>query len=189
MRVVQNCAALCIENAQKVISLVIGECRTPSPTPNHQDETGSNPTVTMGLIPWWYRVFYLHVASTVLMAATLQPKLCTPAVSESWSRAMEALRAHAHLSPFVSQCLATFETISSGMAATDPHHLNQPSSGSGGVGPPLGVEVGANVPRGQPDLGLPQFQDFPFHDIVLDTGESLFAMEDMSWVGGLGLPL
>jgi hypothetical protein len=173
VRIVQDCAALCVENAQKMITLLVDDC-------------GASDGAGVGVIPWWYRVFYLHVAGTVLMAATLQSALCSPAVSESWGRAMTALRAHEHLSPFVSQCLSTFETLSSGMGAHHrnhhPHHPHQPYA-------PLAQETveGASGVDDSTGIATPHLQDVLFQDVVFDADAFLFGMEDMSWVGDLGL--
>jgi hypothetical protein len=184
-RIVQDCAALCVENAQKVIALIVDEC---SPSP-HLDgsgrgsaasadaESNSGTSCGSGIIPWWYRVFYLHVAGTVLMAATLQPNLCTSAVSESWGRAMAALRAHEHLSPFVAQCLATFETLSSGMST----HQQTP------YGPSVaGERVAHNNVNSAP---MPPLQDVFFQDMAYETEALFFGMDDTSWMGNLALPL
>ncbi|KAK3297918.1 fungal-specific transcription factor domain-containing protein [Chaetomium fimeti] len=180
-RIVQDCAALCVENAQKVIALIVDECNT-SPQSDGSGggaaagaDAGLNSGSGSGIIPWWYRVFYLHVAGTVLMAATLQPNLCTPDVSESWSRAMAALRAHEHLSPFVSQCVATFETLSSGMSA----HQQPP------YGHPVMDEGVSNVNN----VSVPPLQDVFFQDMAFETEALFFGMEDTSWMGNLSLPL
>jgi hypothetical protein len=102
-RILRDCATLCVENMQKVISLV-DQCG------RHSGRVTTD-GARMGLVPWWYRIFYLHVAGTVLIAAALQPSLHTQSVSESWGCTMAPLRSHEHLSPFVSQCVATFETL------------------------------------------------------------------------------
>ena len=94
---VKDCAMLCVENAQSLISLVDDCCVV--------DSHG------IGLLPWWFRVLYLHVAGTVLLAAEFQGSLTTLAISDSWGRMMTALRSHEHLSPFVSQCVSTFERL------------------------------------------------------------------------------
>ena len=93
----KDCAMLCVENAQSLISLVDECCRA---------TTGG-----IGVLPWWFRLLYLHVAGTVLIAAEFQGTLHTTALSESWGRMMAVFRSHEHLSPFVSQCINTFETL------------------------------------------------------------------------------
>lgn len=161
--IVREIAAACVENAQEMIGLVVDECSaTPSPS-------------SIGTIPWWYRVLYLHVACTVLMAATLQPNLATPAVFESWDRAMAALRAHEHLSQFVSQCLATFRTLSPGMSAGA--HDQQEQSYDNGM---AGVD-GTSISNS--DSGFPPLQDVLFQDMGIDNESIFLGMEDLSWMG------
>ncbi|KAK4042018.1 hypothetical protein C8A01DRAFT_44909 [Parachaetomium inaequale] len=185
-RIVQESAVLCVENAQKMIALIVDECRTTTPSPPQADGAGGIDII--GVIPWWYRVLYLHVAGTVLMAATLQPRLCTPAVSESWARAMAALRIHEHLSPFVSQCLATFEALSSGMAAGGQPQQQQQQQQQQPYGgpPPPAAQGGLNVNNNA--AAVAPLQDVLFQDMVFDADALLFGMEDVSWMGNFGLP-
>jgi hypothetical protein len=179
-RIVQESAVLCVENAQKMIALIVDECRT---TMSSSPPTQAAGVDIIGVIPWWYRVLYLHVAGTVLMAATLQPQLCTPAVSDSWARAVAALRVHEHLSPFVSQCLATFEMLSSGMPAGGQQQQQQQVYGGP---PPPAAEGGLNVNNDA--VAAAPVQDVLFQDMVFDADALLFGMEDVSWMGNFGLP-
>jgi hypothetical protein len=133
------------------------------------------PDGTVGVMAWWYRVFYLHVAGTVLIAATLRADLYTPAVSQSWGRAMAGLRAHEHLSPFVRQCVATFETLSSRISPEAMHH--QPAGDGDGYVAPEAVSNSA------------YFQDV-FQDMGFANPDNFhFGMEDMSWLANFELPL
>jgi hypothetical protein len=180
-RIVQDCAAVCVENAQNVIALIVDEC-SPTGYPDTSGEgavasAGAEFSSGSGIIPWWYRVFYLHVAAIVLMAATLQPNLCTPAVSESWTRAMAALRAHEHLSPFVSQCLTTFETLSAGMGA---HNHQSPHV------PPVTEE---RAPGDLDSASMPPLHDVLFQDVAFETEAMFFGMEDGSWMNNFPFPL
>jgi hypothetical protein len=74
---------MCVETAQKLTSLII--------------ET-LEPNQPMGLLPWWYRVYYLHIAGTNFLAAMFDADLFTTSVSQSWRDVLSALRAHEHLS-------------------------------------------------------------------------------------------
>lgn len=118
--------------------------------------------VNIGMVPWWHRVFYLHVAGTVLIAAMLQPDLYTSSVSQSWNTAMMVLRAHAHLSASIQQCVLTFQALSSKIL-----EAQRPVSGK--AAPPDGG-VSTNA----------YFQDI-FQDLVFDN--SLFGAEDLAWLG------
>lgn len=181
-RIIQDCAALCVENAQKMIALIVDECSAAG-YPDAPAVVGAAAAAAAnadagpsGTIPWWYRVFYLHLAGVVLMAATLQPSLCTPTASESWARVMAALRAHEHLSPFVSQCLATFETLSAGMCSQQeaPQYVA-----------PVAEE---GTPGNLDAASMPPLHDVLFQDIVFETEAMFFGMEDHSWVSSFALP-
>ncbi|KAF7619593.1 hypothetical protein AFLA_001218 [Aspergillus flavus NRRL3357] len=87
--ITQTHATLCVTNAQKLITLI--------QTCSQQD----NP----GLIPWWYRVFFLYIAMQHLIAAMLRPDVFATVVVESWNTAVSVLSAHEHLSLSVGRCL------------------------------------------------------------------------------------
>ncbi|KAK7709552.1 hypothetical protein SLS64_003610 [Diaporthe eres] len=154
----RDCAVLCIESAQKMTELVDQE---------HNQGPG------LGSIMWWHRVFYLHVAGTVLLASMLQADdLFTQSVSLSWQTAMRALRAHAHLSVSVQQCVATFETLSAKLS--DAQHLS-----SGADRASVDPLVGCDEPFSSTD-----FQDM-FQDMGIDLDSCLFGIEDMAWTGNV----
>jgi len=104
-------------------------------------------------------VFYLHVAGTVLIAASLRTELFTPSVSQSWSRAISALQAHSHLSPFVKQCVTTFQTLSSKI-----RNVQHPGDG------------------GLPEASSTSYFQDAFQDMGFDADNFLFGKEDMSWL-------
>ena len=151
-RVLQNCAFLCVESAQKIIRLV---------------HDNFKPVGPVAVIPWWYRIFYLHNAATILIAAMFRADIFTPIVSQSWSEAMATLQAHEHLSPFVQQCITTFQTLSCKIMET--HHSN------GGQFPPC--DGSSNT----------YFQEV-FQDMGLEPDNFLFGKEDMSWLSSLEAP-
>ncbi|PYI02721.1 putative fungal-specific transcription factor [Aspergillus sclerotiicarbonarius CBS 121057] len=103
-RLLQESATMCIEAAQMVTSLIL--------------ET-HDPDDPIGLLPWWYRIYYLHIAGTIFLAAMFSSDLFTTAVSRSWDQVMSGLRAHENLSTYVQQCIETFETLSSRILNTD----------------------------------------------------------------------
>jgi len=74
-RVFHECATLCISNAQAIVDLIYENHRTLLP-------------LNICIIPWWFRIFYLNVASTILIAASLNTDIFTPVVSQSWSKAI-----------------------------------------------------------------------------------------------------
>jgi hypothetical protein len=117
------------------------------------------PDESIGLLPWWHRVLYLHVAGTTLIAATLRADLFTSSISQSWNIAMSALHAHENFSPFVQQRVSTFQTLSSRILETH-HNTFLPLEG----GP-------SNV----------YFQDV-FQDLGFETDNLLFGKDDMTWL-------
>lgn len=147
-RVVKDCAELCIENAQAMISLV---------------QKVHTPGETFGITIWWTRIFYLHLAGTILIAAMLRADLFTASVSQSWDTAMHLLRAHAHLSPSIQQCVTMFSTLSSKII-----EVHSP------VTRPLAHQDGMEASNNY-------FHDL-FQDTEFDLDNSLFGMEDMAWL-------
>jgi hypothetical protein len=125
------------------------------------------PSNTVGIIPWWNRILYLHVAGTTLIAATLRSDLFTPSISQSWNQVMQLLREHAYLSPFVEQCVEMFENLSTRILET--HHSNENRFS-------ISTQEGA--------LNM-YFQDV-FQDLAFDPNEFSFGREDINWLGGFG---
>ena len=64
------------------------------------------------MLPWWYRVYYLHIAGTTFLAAMFVPELYSESVAQSWCSVISALRSHHHLSAYVQECISTLETLS-----------------------------------------------------------------------------
>lgn len=146
-RVLRECAGMCVEAAQKVTSLIIDTLEPDEP---------------MGLLPWWYRIYYLHIAGTSFLAAMFGSDLFTESVSQSWHSAMSALRAHDHLSTYVPQCIRTFETLSTRILQT--RYTNPDGSG--------------NVPL---EEGASSFSfDDIFQDVGFDFDNFLFGTEDIT---------
>ena len=146
-RILQNCATLSVESAQKMITLMWQDSRP-------------GPDATLGVVPWWYRVFYLSIASQHLIAAMLRPDVFRPAVVDHWNKAMEALCAHEHLSPCVSRCISSFRAM---WQKVDDIHR----------------------PAGDGDQAAPDvFQDIIQHlGFEADDPMFNFGMEDMNWLG------
>ncbi len=146
-RALKDGASLCVDTAQAIIDVI---------------QSHHNPGDTFGLLPWWHRVFYLHTASTILIAAMLRADLFAPMVLPAWNKAMAALRAHEHFSPSCQQYVATFQSIASRIMDTQP----QPGEGQSLVAD-----------------GLPNtyFQDF-IHDLGLESDNLFFGTEDTSWL-------
>lgn len=95
-RLVKEGAAMSVETAEKIVTLIFDSLE---------------PNESIGVLPWWYRIYYLHMAGTTFLAAMLCD-LFTESASKSWYRMLTALREHERLSQFVPQCITTFETLS-----------------------------------------------------------------------------
>lgn len=136
-----------VEAAQKLTSLIIETLEPDEP---------------MGLLPWWYRIYYLHIAGTIFLAAMFGSDLFTDSVSQSWRNVMDALRAHGHLSTYVQQCIRTFETLSTRILET--LYPNPDTSSKG------------NVPLEEGNSGF-AFDDI-FRNMDFDFNNFLFGMEE-----------
>lgn len=138
---------MCIEAAQKV-ALVITEVLD-------LDEP-------IGLLPRWYRIYYLHIAGANFLAAMFKSELFNESVSQSWNDVLSGLRAHQHLSTYIQQCFWTFEMLSARIM-----QMSCPTNLDGGGAAPL--------PDGGPGCC--------FDDILQNIGigfdsNFLFGMED-----------
>ena len=144
-RLLRESASMCIEAAQQVALLVNETLEADEP---------------IGLLPWWYRIYYLHIAGANFLAAMFRSELFTDSVSQSWKSVLLALRAHEHLSPYVQQCLWTFETLATRITG-------KPCSSLNGSGCGLMVDGSSEVP----------FNDI-FEDINFDFDNFIFGPED-----------
>ncbi|KAL3473776.1 hypothetical protein BJX99DRAFT_233032 [Aspergillus californicus] len=121
-RLLRESASMCIEAAQQMAVLVIETLEPDEP---------------IGLLPWWYRIYHLHIAGANFLAAMFKPELFTESVVRSWEAVIMALRAHESLSPYVYQCRWAFETLaaritgkvlvddnSGGLIAEEPSGVN-----------------------------------------------------------------
>ncbi|KAJ5653214.1 hypothetical protein N7490_000217 [Penicillium lividum] len=102
-RLLKEGAKMCVDAAQAVTSLVIKTL---------------GPGQVIGILPWWTRIYYLHIAGVILLAAMVRSDLFTDSVSQSWQDVLAALRAHVHLSTYVQQCIWTFEALSARISQT-----------------------------------------------------------------------
>lgn len=155
-KILRDCAILCVENAQEMAALVDRE---------------HNPGADFSSMTWWHRVFYLHVAGSVLLASMLQPEdLFTHSVSQSWQTTMLRLREHAHLGAPVQQCIATFEKLS---AQITESQQTTSRSNNVGIDPPTSCDR---------PFSSEHFGDV-LHDLGIDLDGSIFGFEDMGWPG------
>ncbi|KAH7410874.1 putative fungal-specific transcription factor [Cadophora sp. MPI-SDFR-AT-0126] len=135
--------ALCIQAAQDTTAVVVA-CT--------QSEIA-------GILPWWHRIFYLHIAGTILVAAMLREDLWTFAAKQCWESTMSAFHAMEHLNPFVKHCVEHFQMLSCKVLET---HQSSTDVQVDGI----------------------YFQDI-FRDIGFDQDSCCFGKEDMSWLGNM----
>ncbi|KAL7929290.1 hypothetical protein V8C35DRAFT_316013 [Trichoderma chlorosporum] len=94
---IQYGASQCILNAQQMISLLDKIC---------------NPDEHTYTLPWWNRVFYFHMAGTILLAAMQSTNLFTEAAAESWQQTLSVIKKHEHLSSYIPRCASLFQSLS-----------------------------------------------------------------------------
>jgi hypothetical protein len=123
------------------------------------------PCEPIGIIPWWTRIYYLHIAGVIFLAAMVGSDLFTDSVSQSWLDVLAGLRAHVHLSTYVQQCICTFEALSAKILQTTGSSLQ-------GGSEPLAEGAGFC------------FDDI-FQDIRFDFDEFLFRTEEVVNFDGL----
>lgn len=144
--ILQDCAMLCVESAKKLITLVCDNYRS---------------SAAIGILPWWYRVFYLYAASQILIAAMLRADVFAPMVSDSWYQAMSAFSAHEYLSPAVTEYSLAFQQLWRNV--TDMHRSDSEVHGASGR------------PSDVPFQGV-------FQDLSFDIASPALGMEGMGWM-------
>ena len=73
--------------------------------------TSTKMSLGKGVLPWWYRFFYLHLASQHLIAAMMRSDVFQHMAKDYWEQAMSTLCAYEHLSPSITGCISSFRTM------------------------------------------------------------------------------
>jgi hypothetical protein len=99
-RVIHQCALFCVTTAQDVISTLA----------QFERQDG-----TIGLLPaWWYRIYYVYSAATILIVAKLRPDIFPSSdIKQSWNKAMSVLQAHEKFGQSARRCVAALNILSS----------------------------------------------------------------------------
>ncbi|KAL3441749.1 fungal-specific transcription factor domain-containing protein [Aspergillus insuetus] len=168
-RLLQNAATMCLEAAQQIATLVIESLEQDQGQP-------------IGLLPWWYRIYFLHIAGSNFLAAMINRELFTESVARSWEGVLAALHSHEHLCAYAAQCRRTFEALAGRLkrvavgigAGTCEGVVCGPSAATG-------VGVGALEPEGSPP-GL-SFDEL-FQDIDFDLANG-FLFGDGDFINGI----
>lgn len=145
-RLLRECAVMCVETAERIVTMILDSIE---------------PNEAIGLLPWWYRVYYLHIAGTIFLAAMLGD-LFTESVLQSWNSMLTSLREHVHLSTFIPHCIRTFETLSARILETRNPNVNHCE----------------DSPPDNDTAGL-CFDDI-FKDFDLDFNSFIFGIKDLS---------
>ncbi|KAF6807257.1 C6 transcription factor [Colletotrichum sojae] len=173
-RVMQQCAVVCVEAAQSLISVIV----------RFQRHDG-----TLGLLPaWWYRVFYIYTAATVLVAARLRPAVFSSLdVARSWNQAMALLHDHENLGPSPRRCAAALQILSA-KVFQEQQPQAQPVTGPAGPEADAGTVAASGVPGGIPGEQHETF-DMPFpylgQDAAFDMDAITFDVNDFSWLNSM----
>ncbi|KAK1995023.1 fungal-specific transcription factor [Colletotrichum falcatum] len=170
-RVVQQCAMVCVEAAQGLVSSIV----------RFQRRDGS-----LGLLPaWWYRVFYVYTAATVLVAARLRPAVfSSPEISRSWNQAMGLLHDHESLGPSARRCAAALQILSA-KAFQEEQQQQQQQQQSAAL---PDSEANTAVPNVASDQQEAFDVPFPYpaqDDTAFDMGAISFDMSDFSWLNSM----
>jgi hypothetical protein len=102
-RLTFQCALVCVQVAQEAIEVVHRNCSL------SRDVRGATAT-------WWYNVFYVYSAATILIAARLRTsimlQISSEAISRSWRLAIGILEKYSCLSESISKLIATLHVLS-----------------------------------------------------------------------------
>ncbi|KAF4964594.1 hypothetical protein FSARC_7500 [Fusarium sarcochroum] len=182
-RVVQQGAMFCVTTAQNMITTLV----------KHQ-----TPDSTVGLLPaWWYRVYYVYSAATVLIAAKLRPDVFSAVeLGRSWGQAISVLKAHEQFGQSARRCVAALHILSSKILQATPRggSPGHEAASNNRISHRTGEGIQPGVPRNlisnieAPDLvqqlaeefetPMPDFNPQDFADFDLDVN-------DMSWLNDI----
>lgn len=98
-RVLRECAHLCVTTAQSLFATIAA----------HHPADG-----TVGLLPaWWYRLYYVYTAATILVVARLRADFFVEGeVRASWDVAMGVLSRHEKFGRSARRCIAVLNILS-----------------------------------------------------------------------------
>jgi hypothetical protein len=101
-RMAVQCAILCVQSAQAAIE-------------NIHSQLPTDPGMMGPLPAWWYLVFYVYTAATVLLAARLRSfiteEVSRQSIDRSWAHALEVLRRYESCSTSAKRCVVVLEVL------------------------------------------------------------------------------
>lgn len=160
-RVHEQCATLCVNTAQDIVATLL----------EHQ-----LPEDNISLLPaWWYRVYYVYTAATVLIAAKLRPKVfATHELNRSWGQAVSVLKALEAFGPSAKRCAAALHFLSSKILDVVPETANEPARDTD-IDP---LHQGSDLEVGDFSMDMGDFSHFEMQDDDFDIN-NLAWLNDM----------
>ncbi|KAH7121526.1 fungal-specific transcription factor domain-containing protein [Dactylonectria macrodidyma] len=174
-RFVEQGALFCVSTAQSMITTLL------------QHQTLNN---TVGLLPaWWYRVYYVYSAATVLIAATLRPEVFLATdIGRSWGQALSVLKAHEKFGQSARRCVAALHILSSKILQAVPSGAITSGMSSrrtvneevqpGGIYDATADPELPDLLQRLADEFAPPIEDLNQHDLA----EFNFDVNDLSWL-------
>ncbi|KAM3471638.1 hypothetical protein MY8738_009230 [Beauveria namnaoensis] len=172
-RLRKQCALECVATARATIKTFF----------DHQVSDG-----TVGLLPaWWYRLYYLFSASTVLIAAKLRPDVFpVEGINQSWGQAIHVFERLQHVSQSAHKCVAALRILSTKILSATA--TPQPRLGSleqqAMSNPKISYDFPSNNSNqvlGGFNLDL-RFDDINFNDINFDDINFDVDVENYAWL-------
>ncbi|VUC32435.1 unnamed protein product, partial [Clonostachys rosea] len=165
--VVSGCAKACISAAQELISVLHKRCMSTDGRPSH----------------WWFAVFYLFTAGTVILAFKSSPKLralqtdANGQMERSWAMAIEILSIfERHGNVFARRCLWILATSLNQISQASPDRASEEAD----KGPP-GGSPGPN--EGLQHSGTHDSTDIlPGDESIVDR---LWSATSLDWLNGI----
>ncbi|KAL6916560.1 hypothetical protein FSST1_008055 [Fusarium sambucinum] len=179
-RVIQQSAMFCVTTAQNMINTLVA----------HQSMDR-----TVGLLPaWWYRVYYVYSAATVLIAAKLRPDVFSAAgIGQSWGQAISLLKTHEQFGQSAKRCVTALHILSSKiLQATSRGSVGREVVNNDGI-PNPDIQNDQISPHMVPDIeSVDRFQQMvqgfesPGPDFnPQDFADFDFNVNDMSWLNDI----
>ncbi|CAK7238453.1 hypothetical protein SEUCBS140593_010703 [Sporothrix eucalyptigena] len=166
-RIKQDVAAICVETAKATIDVL--ERFGPGANPASRDD--------IGLLPaWWYRVYYLYSAASILVLAKLRPDLFPAADTQrAWDQAMRLLDGHKRFGLAAHRCVAALEILGGQRQGGQPTAQQQNPQQS--QQPPQQAQQMSHQPPNHPQqqLTLQQYQheDVPSQNLFMNVRPDL----------------
>ena len=161
-----QCSTLCLQAAYDLIEVI------------HMNLAADS---SLGLLPaWWYCMYYIYTAATVLLAARLRPiiqaSIPDHSLRESWKHAITILKSLECFGDSVHRCVAALEIMSLNIMTAGAE------SAAADVGSfdlqELGYMATGNGTSERTERDQDQWGDINFNDVMLN-------INDLSWLNSM----